>query len=338
MHWAKAYGVADVATGKAVETTTRFQAASISKPVTAMAAMRLAQDGTARPRRRRQHDAAVVEGAAVGGDRQRAGDAALALQPHVGRRRRLRISRLRPGGAAADGGADPRTASRRRTSGRCCSRGRRSRATSTRAAASPSCSSRSPSSRTGRLRSCMADAVLDAAADDQQLVRAAAAARGRRRSSPRAHDGQGSAMGTAWHVYPEQAAAGLWTTPTDLARFIIEVQTAVRGPAGKVLSQASAREMTAPVGAGPYAVGPRDRAARRGLVLLARRLELGLPGRHRRPPPQGLRRRRHDQRRPRPRADQRDRGAGRRRLRLGLARQAAGALTPSSGWVLGLKS
>ena len=71
----------------------------------------------------------------------------------------------------------------------------------------------------------------------------------------RAHDGQGKAMGTAWHVYPEQAAAGLWTTPTDLARFMIEVQTAGRGPAGKVLSQASARQMTAPVGTGPYAVG-----------------------------------------------------------------------------------
>ena len=62
-------------------------------------------------------------------------------------------------------------------------------------------------------------------------------------------------MNTAWHVYPEQAAAGLWTTPTDLARFIIEVQTAVRGQAGKVLSHASAREMTSPAGVGPYAVG-----------------------------------------------------------------------------------
>jgi hypothetical protein len=58
-----------------------------------------------------------------------------------------------------------------------------------------------------------------------------------------------------WHIYPEQAAAGLWTTPSDLARLAIEVQEAVRGPKGRVLSQASAREMTAPVGTGPYAVG-----------------------------------------------------------------------------------
>ena len=62
-------------------------------------------------------------------------------------------------------------------------------------------------------------------------------------------------MGVPWHVYPEQAAAGLWTTASDLARFLIEVQTAVRGPAGKVLNEASAREMTAPVGVGPFAVG-----------------------------------------------------------------------------------
>lgn len=44
IHWAKGYGVADTATGRPVDTGTRFQAASISKPVTALAAMRLVQE------------------------------------------------------------------------------------------------------------------------------------------------------------------------------------------------------------------------------------------------------------------------------------------------------
>lgn len=71
----------------------------------------------------------------------------------------------------------------------------------------------------------------------------------------RAHDREGQPLSPSWHVYPEQAAAGLWTTPADLARFVIEVQQALRGPAGKVLTRESAREMTTPVGVGPYGVG-----------------------------------------------------------------------------------
>ena len=71
----------------------------------------------------------------------------------------------------------------------------------------------------------------------------------------RAHSSQAESMDAKWHVYPEKAAAGLWTTPTDLARFVIEVQHALRGPAGRVLSQNMAREMTTPVGVGPFAIG-----------------------------------------------------------------------------------
>jgi CubicO group peptidase (beta-lactamase class C family) len=62
-------------------------------------------------------------------------------------------------------------------------------------------------------------------------------------------------MDAKWHVYPEQAAAGLWATPSDLARFVIEIQQALRSSAGRVLSQAMAREMVTPVGVGPFAVG-----------------------------------------------------------------------------------
>lgn len=48
-----------------------------------------------------------------------------------------------------------------------------------------------------------------------------------------------------WHVYPELAAAGLWTTPTDLAKFAIEIARARQG-SSKVLSQAMTEKMLTP--------------------------------------------------------------------------------------------
>jgi CubicO group peptidase (beta-lactamase class C family) len=49
-----------------------------------------------------------------------------------------------------------------------------------------------------------------------------------------------------WHVYPELAAAGLWTTPSDLARFVIELQSSFQGKSNKVLSRAMTRQMLTP--------------------------------------------------------------------------------------------
>jgi CubicO group peptidase (beta-lactamase class C family) len=46
-----------------------------------------------------------------------------------------------------------------------------------------------------------------------------------------------------WHVYPELTAAGLWTTPSDLARFVIGIQDTWAGHGPKVISQTLAREM-----------------------------------------------------------------------------------------------
>lgn len=46
------------------------------------------------------------------------------------------------------------------------------------------------------------------------------------------------------HVYPEMAAAGLWTTPTDLAKFAIEMQLSLAGRSNKVLTKESVNTMT----------------------------------------------------------------------------------------------
>lgn len=57
------------------------------------------------------------------------------------------------------------------------------------------------------------------------------------------HDDQGKPIAGKWHTYPEQAAAGLWTTPSDLARFAIELQLASAGKSKKVISQTMATHM-----------------------------------------------------------------------------------------------
>jgi CubicO group peptidase (beta-lactamase class C family) len=52
-----------------------------------------------------------------------------------------------------------------------------------------------------------------------------------------------SAVEGRWHVYPEMAAAGLWTTASDLARFAIEIQRTLAGKPGHVVSRVTARLM-----------------------------------------------------------------------------------------------
>ncbi len=46
-----------------------------------------------------------------------------------------------------------------------------------------------------------------------------------------------------WHIYPEMTAGGLWSTPSDLAVLAIEIALSKHGKANRVLSESMAREM-----------------------------------------------------------------------------------------------
>jgi len=61
------------------------------------------------------------------------------------------------------------------------------------------------------------------------------------------HRPDGSVLPGKWHTYPEMAAAGLWTTPTDLARFALEILLAKEGKSDRVLSHVMVEMMLTPV-------------------------------------------------------------------------------------------
>lgn len=69
-----------------------------------------------------------------------------------------------------------------------------------------------------------------------------------------AHLSGGKPVPGRWYVHPEMAPAGLWTTPSDLARFAMAVQQAVAGKSGAALSPATAQLMLTP-GMGGYGLG-----------------------------------------------------------------------------------
>jgi len=69
-----------------------------------------------------------------------------------------------------------------------------------------------------------------------------------------AHQADGSLIEGKWHTYPEKAAAGLWTTPTDLCCFAIELQKSAAGKSNKIISKETADKMLTP-GIGNWGLG-----------------------------------------------------------------------------------
>jgi CubicO group peptidase (beta-lactamase class C family) len=60
------------------------------------------------------------------------------------------------------------------------------------------------------------------------------------------HRSNGEMVKGKWHIYPEMAAAGLWTTPTDLLRFAAEICKSYKGLPNTIISKELANEMLTP--------------------------------------------------------------------------------------------
>jgi CubicO group peptidase (beta-lactamase class C family) len=58
-----------------------------------------------------------------------------------------------------------------------------------------------------------------------------------------AYDSAGNAVAGRWHSYPESAAAGLWSTPNDLARVVLAIQEVESGIHQTILSRNSVKTM-----------------------------------------------------------------------------------------------
>ncbi len=251
--WAKGYGMADSESGTAVTTDSRFLAGSVSKPVTAMAALRLVQQGALDLDRNvneqlkswkvpdnkftTQHPVDLrgllshTAGLTVHGFPGYAVDAPIPSVPQVLNGEKpantapVRVNKVPGRGFRYSGGG------------------------TTIVQQLLIDVTNQPFPELMR-QNVLEPLEMTASTYEQPLPQglAAIAASG--------HKSDGKVVPGRWHVYPEMAAAGLWTTPSDVARYAIEVQLAHQGKSHKVIDRKLVEEMLTPQGGGPVGLGP----------------------------------------------------------------------------------
>jgi CubicO group peptidase (beta-lactamase class C family) len=89
------------------------------------------------------------------------------------------------------------------------------------------------------------------------------------------HYADGKNLEGGYHVFPEHAAAGLWSTPADLATLLLTIGRAWRGESRLFLKPETAREMMRRQNGGPYGLGAAIGEAEGSLVLMKRGQNVG---------------------------------------------------------------
>jgi CubicO group peptidase (beta-lactamase class C family) len=92
------------------------------------------------------------------------------------------------------------------------------------------------------------------------------------------HWADGAELPGGWRVLPELAAAGLWSTPADLARLLIAIARAYSGADTALLDRGLAREMLTLQNGGPYGLGGAVSGSGRDRVLMKRGQNVGYQG------------------------------------------------------------
>jgi CubicO group peptidase (beta-lactamase class C family) len=238
--WARAYGVADVAAGTRATTETLFQAASISKPLAALAVLRLVQDGKL----------ALDEDVNLKLKSWKVPENDFTKVEKVTLRRLLTHSAGTtvsgfPGYASTD--AVPTTI-------QVLNGEKPANTAPVRVDVEPGKMMRYSgggftimqllvSDLTGKpFPQVMREFVLDpagmTASTYEQPLPASMAARG-----TQAYLRSGRPVLGGPHTYPEMAAAGLWTTPSQLAKVAIDLEAAFEGRTSRILSTATIKQM-----------------------------------------------------------------------------------------------
>jgi CubicO group peptidase (beta-lactamase class C family) len=246
LEWAQGYGVLDAGGSRRVTPQTRFQAASLSKPVTAMAVLalvsqetlRLDDDVNTRLTSWRVPDGEFTRTQKVTVERLLNHTAGFGVPHFDGYSARAEVPTLlqvlngQPPANSAPVWVERVPGSKREYSGGGYVVLQQLLSDIT-GESFPVALRRLVLDRIG-----MAHSTFDQHLPDDWKARAASG-----------HDSNGAPLEDRWRIYPEMAAAGLWTTPSDLARVIVELQRSMKGRSNRLFrAEMTARMVTQAAG------------------------------------------------------------------------------------------